>query len=170
MPQTAGYRKAKPILQRHSECRNGKNLRSNKGGKSGGVSAISPPPRNQFLEAPAAAPRLSMGMKTGKYRPDIFLCRAATYRHNNKISIGKALYANWNPTTCAPADTSEGNPSAPGGNRIILPTIRVENHHDGKVSQNCIHSMNFTLLSEAPVTSKRSKVKTRRREGRSAFS
>ena len=102
-----------------------------------------------MLEVPAAVPRLFMGMMTEKYRPDGFLYWAATYWRNNKVPIGKGPYTNWNPTTCAQADASEGNLFAPGENRIILPSIRVENYRDGVEDH-----WYYTLLSRAVAAGK----------------
>lgn len=102
-----------------------------------------------MLEVPAAVPRLFMGMMTEKYRPDGFLYWAATYWRNNKVPIGKGPYTNWNPTTCAQADTSEGNLFAPGENRIILSSIRVENYRDGVEDH-----WYYTLLSRAVAAGK----------------
>lgn len=102
-----------------------------------------------MLEVPAAVPRLFMGMMTEKYRPDGFLYWAATYWRNNKVPIEKGPYTNWNPTTCAQADTSEGNLFAPGENRIILPSIRVENYRDGVEDH-----WYYTLLSRAVTAGK----------------
>ena len=108
-----------------------------------------PPEPTFMLEVPAAVPRLFMGMMTEKYRPDGFLYWAATYWRNNKVPIGKGPYTNWNPTTCAQADTSEGNLFAPGENRIILPSIRVENYRDGVEDH-----WYYTLLSRAVAAGK----------------
>lgn len=91
-----------------------------------------PPEPSFMLEVPATVPRLFMGMMTQKYKPEGFLYWSLIAWRSKQLEGGPVQYGprtHWNPNTGI--ENEEGNFFVPGRDRILLPTIRVENFRDG---------------------------------------